>query len=63
MRTIVQQTSYQPVIMDDTTFKWICPSCIVEIIPLIRQLHDFLKNDENVYWNGLRYFLKEKTAQ
>lgn len=59
IQSVKSQTKFSPIIRDDTTFRWICPKCLAKLVPLVRQLHEFLKGDNQIYWNGLRHLLKE----
>ena len=57
--TMAGASGYEPIMMKDTSMRWMCPSCVVRVIPHVRALVDFL-HDPLVFWDGLPHLLKRK---
>jgi len=58
IKTIIELSHYRPIFSNNATFKWLCPSCVKTIVSMISTLHDFLRRDPSIFWDGLRSLLK-----
>lgn len=56
---ISRLSGYEPIVMKDTSFRWICPPCEVRVRVHVRALSEILR-DPLVFWDGLRHLLKRK---
>jgi len=54
---VKEKTGYHSIICIDTTFKFVCPSCLVELKTLVMSLHDHLGRDSSIHWDSLRHLL------
>ena len=62
IREVARLSGYRPIVRDDTTFAWVCPGCLTRLVALVDALDSFLGRDDNIFWNGLRYLLKERVG-
>lgn len=60
IKEVREESRYEPIILIDTSMRWLCPPCVDKAIPHIQALTDLFKND-SVYWNGLPHMLKRKS--
>lgn len=49
---IRRTSSFDSIVMNDTTFRWVCQECSGKILEHVRAIKDVL-NVEGVYWNSL----------
>lgn len=54
---ISRRSGYEPIIRKDTSMRWLCPVCLVKVVPHIQALCDIF-NDELVFWDGFPALLK-----
>lgn len=57
--TMARASGYQPIMMKDTSMRWICPICMEKVVPHVRALVDLL-GDPLVFWGGLPHLLKKE---
>jgi hypothetical protein len=57
---IIEASSYEPILMDDTSINWICPSCKNRLMPHIQAIAKMFGDAGNsVYWNGLKHLARK----
>lgn len=53
-------SDFTPIVMNDGSFKWLCPTCVTEVVTHVRALQKIF-GPHDVYWNSLKY-LPEKVG-